>query len=172
MFINPINAAETMSPIHVINHYYNDLNENQWQKASSWWVEENKNELLGFLANKENQKYKRGLLNIKKAELIRVKELPYEYGQNYLPNRYMEKFNNPRVFYVGVDFKVHKQNEFFIDGVNYFLIAMVLEDGKWKIALTPHVPVGSIIFDGYGFGSEDERTYDERRLKFLDNSPD
>jgi hypothetical protein len=172
MFINPINAAETMSPIHVINHYYNDLNENQWEKASSWWVEENKNELLGFLANKENQKYKRGLLNIKKAELIRVKELPYEYGQNYLPNRYMEKFNNPRVFYVGVDFKVHKQNEFFIDGVNYFLIAMVFEDGKWKIALTPHVPVGSIIFDGYGFSSEDERTYDERRLKFLDNSPD
>lgn len=62
---------------------------------------------------------------------------------------------------------MHSQNEFFINGVNYFLIAMVLEDGEWKIAMTPHAPVRSIIDDGYGFGTEDEKTYDERRLKFI-----
>jgi hypothetical protein len=44
---------------------------------------------------------------------------------------------------------------------------MVLEDGMWKIALTPHVPVQSLINDGYGFGTDDEKTYTERRLKFI-----
>jgi hypothetical protein len=82
----------------------------------------------------------------------------------------MEKFDKPRVFYVGIDYKVHSQNKYFIDGINYFIIAMVLEKGKWKIALTPHVPVGSIIFVGYGFGTEDEMTFDERRERFL-NKP-
>ncbi|NEU32116.1 hypothetical protein GN156_15275 [bacterium LRH843] len=105
-------------------------------------------------------------MNIKEANLVRWKELPYEYGKQFLSNRYMEKFNNPRVFYVGVNYKVHSQNEYFIDGVNYFLIAMVLEDGMWKIALAPHVPVQSIISAGYGFGTDDEKTYTERRLKF------
>ena len=167
-----VNGEETISPINVINYYVNDLNKNKWEEATYWWDKESRQELLNFIANKENQKYKHGLLNIKEANLVRWKELPYEYGKQYLPNRYIEKFNNPRVFYVGINYKVHAQNKYFINGVNYFLIALVLEDGMWKIALSPHVPVQSLIYDGYGFGTGDEKTYTERRLKFYDNEID
>jgi hypothetical protein len=65
-----------------------------------------------------------------------------------------------------VDYKVHKQNKYFINGVNYFFIVLVLQDRQWKIVFTPLVPVSSIIDDGYGFGTEDEKTFDKRRLSF------
>jgi hypothetical protein len=54
---------------------------------------------------------------------------------------------------------------------NNFVITLtfvtITEDGKRKIVLTPLVPVKSIISDGYGFGTLDEKTFDERRLKFV-----
>ncbi|MEH7403187.1 hypothetical protein V7148_19655 [Gottfriedia acidiceleris] len=28
-------------------------------------------------------------------------------------------------------------------------------------------PINSLIRDGYGFGTDDEKTYDERRMKYL-----
>jgi hypothetical protein len=166
LFNLPVRGEEPTAPINVIKYYIHDLNNNQWENAISWWNKDNRQELLDFIANKENQAHRRGLLNIKKANLVRWKELPYEYGKQFLPDRYIEKFNNPKVYYVGVNYKVHSQNQYFIDGVNYFLIAMVLEDGQWKIALILQVPVKSIISEGYSFGTEDEKTYDERRLKF------
>lgn len=39
------------------------MNKNQWEDATSW-DKESKLELLNFIANKENQKFKCGLLNI------------------------------------------------------------------------------------------------------------
>ncbi|QOR67314.1 hypothetical protein IM538_04015 [Cytobacillus suaedae] len=163
------NSEDRIPSISIIKKYFNDLNEQEWVEATAWWDNESRLELVEFIANKENQKYKRGLLNIEKANLVRWKELPYEYGKQFFPSRSLEKFNNSRVYYVGVDYRVHKQNQFFIDGVNYFLVVLVLEDGIWKIALTPNVPVKSIIADGYGFGTEDEKTFDDRRLRFRIN---
>jgi hypothetical protein len=158
--------GDSLAAIAVIQKYILDLDANQWNKIPNRWVEDQRQELIDFINDKRNLTNKRGFLNIKDAELMMLKELPYEYGKQFLPNKYFDKFNNPKVFYVGVHYKVHKQNQFFIDGVNYFLIEMVIEDGEWKIALTPHVPVTSIIFDGHGFGTENEKTFDKRRLDF------
>ncbi|MDN4608689.1 DUF4829 domain-containing protein [Sporosarcina highlanderae] len=163
----PINAEEIGSPEQVIRSYFDDLNKKQLEKAISRWDKKTEKDLLDFIADRENQIQRLGLFNIEKASLVMWKELPFEYFQQFLPYHYMEKFKNIKVYYVGVDFEVYSQNEYFINGMNYFLIALVQEDGEWKIALSPHVPVRSIISDGYGFGTEDEKTYDERRLKYL-----
>ncbi len=154
------------SAIKVIAGYFNDINANRWTNVDKWYVKEEANEMKSFMDDEENQEKKLGLLNIRKARLIKWKELPYDYAENYLPNRYMDKYSIKRAFYVAVDYKVYHENEYHINGVNYFLVVLVLEDNNWKIALTPLVPVNSIIFDGYGFGTEDEKTFDERRLKF------
>ncbi|MFD0616968.1 hypothetical protein ACFQZR_05790 [Paenibacillus sp. GCM10027629] len=131
------------------------------------WVKEERDTLRGFINNSENQKNKLGLFNINKALLAAWKELPIEYGKHFLPMRYIEKFINPRVFYVAVDYTVYREDKYHINGVNYFLISVALEDNQWKIVLTPHIPVKSIITDGYGFGRDDEKTFDERRIKFV-----
>lgn len=154
------------SVIEVSGDYFKDINESRWTNVAKWYVKEEANEMKYFMDDKENQERKLGLFNIRKARLLDCKELPYDYAENYLPNRYMEHYGNKKVFYVAVDYKVYHENEYHINGVNYFLVVLVLEDNNWRIALTPLVPVNSIIFDGYGFGTKDEKTFDERRLKF------
>ncbi|MEC0094391.1 hypothetical protein [Paenibacillus macquariensis] len=91
----------------------------------------------------------------------------FEYGKQFLPMRYVEKFTSPRLYYVAIDYSVYREDKFHINGVNYFLICVALEDNQWKIVLTPHVPVKSLIADGYGFGRDVERTFDDRRIKFI-----
>lgn len=159
--------AQKDSSLDVVKKYIEHLNHNNWSAIPDLWVKDQKEDLIDFIKNKENQINKIGLFNIKTAKLVKSKEPPYKYAENYLPIRYMQKFKNPKVFYVGVDYNVHKEDQFHINGINYFFVVVALENSKWKIVLTPHVPVTSIINDGYGFGTDDEKTFDKRRQKFL-----
>ncbi|MFT4417330.1 hypothetical protein ACLM5H_26280 [Fredinandcohnia humi] len=160
--------TEGMSAIKVIEGYFNDINESRWSSVDKWYVNESAKEIKSFINNEENQEMKLGLLNIREARLVKLKELPYDYAENFLPNRYMEQYNNQnkKVFYVAVDYTVYHEDQYHINGVNYFFVVLVLEDNNWKIALTPHVPVNIIVSEGYGFGTKDEKTFDERRKKF------
>jgi hypothetical protein len=164
----PVQAQTDLS-IDVVKMYFEQLDQNNWNSIPNLWVKDQRESLKGFLNSKENQINKIGILNIKEAKLVRWKELPYDYAENYLPSRYMNHFSNKMVYYVGINYKVHIEDQFHINGVNYFFVALALEDGEWKIVFTPHVPVKSIIDDGYGFGTDDEKTFDERRLKFLND---
>jgi hypothetical protein len=150
----------------VVKNYIHDLDQNMWDNVPIWFEKKESEELSNFLKDKQHQHDKSGLFNIMRAKLDNCKEIRYQYARNYLPSRYIEQFTNPKVYYVAVDYKVHKQNKYFINGVNYFFIVLVLQDRQWKIVFTPLVPVSSIIDDGYGFGTEDEKTFDKRRLSF------
>ncbi|WP_077212465.1 hypothetical protein [Bacillus dakarensis] len=162
--------TEGMSANKVIEGYFNDINESRWSSVHSWYVNERAMEIKSFIENEENQEKKLGLLNIIEARLVNLKELPYDYADNFIPNRYMEQYDNKdkKAFYAAVDYTVYHEDQYHINGVNYFLVVLVLEDNHWRIALTPHVPVNAIVSDGFGFGTKDEKTFDERRQKFRD----
>lgn len=70
--------------------------------------------------DKENQEKKLGLINIRKARLVDWKELPYDYAWSYVPSRNIEQYRDKKVFYVAVDYKVYHENEYNINGINYF----------------------------------------------------
>ncbi|MDG5787327.1 hypothetical protein QA612_07455 [Evansella sp. AB-P1] len=149
-----------------ISNYFQDVGEERWSEIGKWFVEDRKKDIEVFLSNEENEIRRRGFFNIKKAELVKSKELPNDYGKQFIPGHLIEGYDNLKFLYVAVDFDVHEQNEYHIDGMNYFLVITVLEEKEWKIALTPHVPVNTVIDDGYGFGDEEEKTYTERRLSY------
>lgn len=137
------------SPFGVVKRYIENLNQNNWTEISKLWVKEHQ---IDFF-------------DIKKAQLVRWKEVPYQYVRNFVPVSYMEKFQSPKAFYVAVDIKVDQETKHYINGINYFFIVVVREEGEWKIAIIPKPPIDSVIADGYGFGTNDEKTFDERRLK-------
>ncbi|SED11835.1 hypothetical protein [Paenibacillus sp. GP183] len=167
MFTANLVYAKDASAEKLVTSYIKSINEKNWSDIPGLWVKGQRDELIDFFNNKQNKKQMVGIFNIKKAHLVASKQIPYEYGQIYLPSRYIESFNAPQIFYVAVDFKVYKEDKYHINGVNYFFIVTAIEDGKRKIVLTPLVPVKSLISDGYGFGTLDEKTFDERRLKFV-----
>ncbi|MGN7170782.1 hypothetical protein ACTHSJ_33465 [Paenibacillus cellulositrophicus] len=150
-----------------VENYIESINKKNWSIIPDLWVKGNREEMILFLNNKKNEEQKVGLFNIKEAHLIAYKQIPFKYSRIYLP-AYIESQNSPQVFYVAVNYKVYKEDKYHINGLNYFLIVTVLEESKRKIILTPLVPVRSVIADGYGFGTPDERTFEERRLKFVD----
>ena len=164
-FTKLVHAEQNNHPNKVVKEYFQAIDNQNWNAIPNMWVKHE--DLLGFIQNKQNQIDKNGFFGIQKANVKYLKEVPYSYASQYLPTRYIEKFKNPRVFYVGADYKVYKENAFQLNGVNYFFITTVLEDGKWKIVTQTLPPINSIIEDGYGFGTADEKTFDKRRMKFL-----
>jgi len=159
-----VQAQKKNEPFNVVKQYINDIDKHKWYAIPNLWVKDS--ELLGFIQSKHNQKYKYGLFGRQRAKLKLWKELPYSYASQYLPSVYIEKYKNPKVFYVGVDYKVYKENEYQLNGVNYIFITTVLENGKWKIVTETLPPINSLINDGYGFGTVDEKTFDERRMRY------
>ncbi|WP_430510836.1 hypothetical protein [Gottfriedia solisilvae] len=164
-FAKLVHAEQKNQPSKVVNEYFQAIDQQNWYAIPNLWVKHE--DLLGFIQNKQNQKEKNGFFRIEKAKVKYLKEVPYSYASQYLPTRYIEKFKNPRVFYVGVDYKVYKENQYQLNGVNYFFVTTVLEEGMWKIVTETIPPISSLIKDGYGFGTDDEKTYDERRMKYL-----
>ncbi|MFC4410318.1 hypothetical protein ACFOZY_07775 [Chungangia koreensis] len=116
--------TEEMLAIKVIEGYFKDINENRWSSVDKWYVNERAKEIKSFLDNEENQKKKLGLLNIKSSRLVKLKELPYDYAEQFLPNRYMEQYDNKikKAFYVAVDYNVYHEDQYHINGINYFLL--------------------------------------------------
>ncbi|WP_052947961.1 hypothetical protein [Aneurinibacillus tyrosinisolvens] len=170
LFITTISVQAQENPAFaVVRKYIDTLNQHNWNTIPQLWVKERRKDLADQINSKENQEKKLGFFNIKKAKLVAWKELPPEFGQIYIPPHYVDKFEGMRYFYVAVDYEVHKQNKRRINGLNYFIIVVAKENGEWKIALTPGPPVTHIIHAGYGFGTDDEKTYDERRAMFFHN---
>jgi hypothetical protein len=167
MLTTSLAYAKDGSSQNLVAIYIKSINEKNWSDIPTLWVKGQRDELIDFFKNNQNTEQKVGLFNIKKAHLLASKQIPYEYGQIYLPTRYIESFKVPQIFYVAVDYEVYREDKYHINGVNYFFIVTVTEDGKRKIILTPLVPVKRIISDEYGFGTLDEKTFDERRLKFV-----
>lgn len=168
IFTTPVQAQKKNDAFKFVKQYINNIDKHNWYAIPNLWVKDS--ELLGFIQSKNNQKYKYGLFGRQQAKLKLWKELPYSYASQYIPSVYIEKYKNPRVFYVGVDYKVYKENKYQLDGVNYFFITTVLENGTWKIVTETLPPINSLIEDGYGFGTDDEKTFDARRMKLIISS--
>ncbi|SEO95278.1 hypothetical protein [Paenibacillus sp. OV219] len=151
---------------NVVRSYIELIDKREWSGIPPLWVKNQSELLINFFTNEQNRNNRLGLFNIENAKLVALKQIPYDYGKNDMPTRYIEYFTAPEIYYVAVDYNVYREDKYHINGVNYFFIVTVLEDGKRKIALTPHVPVNQIISDGYGFGTADERTFFERRTKY------
>lgn len=152
---------------NLVTIYINSINEKKWSDIPDLWVKGQREILINFLNNKQNKNQKVGLFNINKARIVASKQISYEYGKIYIPTRYIETFIDPQIFYVAVNYEVFREDKYHINGVNYFFIITVLEGRKRKIVLTPHVPVNQIIRDGYGYGTADEKTFYERRIKYV-----
>jgi hypothetical protein len=148
-FVPAISKAEDISPIAVIKEMYTDVNEEQPNKAG-------------------------GLFNIKLATIIGWKEIPDNIGINFVSRGFIlpmfDKQNRPiqvKFVYVAVNYKVKQENRYAINGTNYPLFAISkLANQDWKIAQMVIIPTLTMITIGFGFGTQDEKTFDERRLKY------
>jgi Stage II sporulation protein len=144
--------ANDLSPFSVVDEMIKYENSSEWSKIPNLWSQDRKDIYSSFVENKENLENKIGMFNIKKAEITNWKELDPEYVSPYTDVKQEAKF-----YYVAVNTEVHREDTFFVNGINYHLVAVVLENGNWKIAQFSTAPVDIFEAEGKGFGTYDER---------------
>lgn len=131
---------------------------NHFTEIPTLWVTTMGQSLKAFISNDENKKNNNGLFSIKHARLISWKEFTYEIAKNiYNLNPYISQYGTAKLYYLAVDYQLHKPNEFYKNGINYFLAIIVKENGQWKIAELPIAPVSIIVSKRVGFGTAHEK---------------
>jgi hypothetical protein len=174
--INLVSAEDVIkkdSPLSAVEGFISDLNKNNYTESINYWIGPKQQEYSSFIKNEESEGT--GLLGIEKARLVDYKELDYTSAQSYTPyfDNLTSNYKDVHFYYIAVDYKVAKENEMNMDGINYVLTAVVLENGHWKIAQYSVAPVDNIVSDKNGLNTADEATwvkqYKERyKGKYID----
>lgn len=110
-------------------------NSNAWHTIADYWVKDQKEIMLSFIADKESKENCLGLFNVKSAKILEIKEIPADSAGKFVnEDKYLEKYGDVKIFYVGIDYIVNKESMFYYNGVNYRLAIVVPENGQWKLA--------------------------------------
>lgn len=159
---------ETVTSIEVLAEEYKLINEKQWNKIPQLWTKD-MSDILGYLNCRRCESERPfGYFNINNVELINYKELPIEIAKPLLPlaNQDLSIYQGIKFYYVESKYNVKKESKFVLNGLNYNLVMLVVEDGKWKIKMKVIPPISAIVSQGYGFGTIDEKEFTRRRLQY------
>jgi hypothetical protein len=97
--------------------------------------------------------------NIIKAELVGIKPLPLDLvGDITRIDKFFELYDELNAYYVAIYYQVKIEGRGFLNGVNYRLYILGLEEGHWVIVQASEAPVHRMIEAGYGFGTLEEKT--------------
>jgi hypothetical protein len=114
----------------VVEKFVEMINKVEHSKISSLYQSEKSKELTTFFADEENRNNHIGVYNIISSELLEFTEVDYLDVQNMLYEEYGEK---PEVYVMGMDLRVFEDAKYFYNGINYFLISFIREDGVPRI---------------------------------------
>ncbi|AGL02543.1 copper amine oxidase N-terminal domain-containing protein [Desulfoscipio gibsoniae] len=158
-----INNAQqvTKTPTSIERVIYQEVeakHNHNWRAIPNYWVKDEQDLMLPFIADKENKDNFIGLFNIKSARIAEIKEVPIDSIKSFIDvEKYLEKYSDIKVFYVGIDYTVNNESMFYYNGVNYRLAVIVPENGQWKLAEMSDAPVASLVTSNISFGSSAEK---------------
>lgn len=165
--VNAVSAANVSTedivkndtPISAVTGFLSSLDKNNYSDSINYWIANKSEEYSSFL--KDPQNADSGLLSIKQAKLVESKELDYKSAELYTPyyDSLINEYNDVHFYYLSVNYKVSKENEMNMNGINYIIAAVVQENGEWKIAQYSVAPVDNIVGDNNGFNSVDESAW-------------
>lgn len=128
-----------------------------WETYVALQCNENKADFEAFLGSKDNEDLQIGLFNIISAKVFEIKKLPVEKITAFTKiDEYLEKYKNVSAYYVGIDYTVHEESQYYFNGVNYNLVVVGQEEGQWKIVEMSDAPIESLVSISLGFGSKAE----------------
>lgn len=135
------------------------INIKDWNTYAELQPNEYKADLKEFLIDSENQQTSKGLLCVQSAKIKEIKLLPKAALSEIINlEDYTLKYGDIYSFLVGTTYKVKKESKYFLNGVNYNLILVGKEDGKWKIVFNEDAPLEVLCPKGYGFNNDDEKS--------------
>lgn len=117
-----------------------------WDQFCNLFTEDKIKEEREYFQSDRNQ----GVKCVKTASLAEIQYLDSKYSD-------MNDNNNYRNYIIGVDYTVSKEDKYYINGVNYHLITLILENGTWKILEYQDAPLESYIPDDRPYINNEDR---------------
>ncbi|HZK27296.1 MAG TPA: hypothetical protein VFD00_07155 [Thermoclostridium sp.] len=152
-----LSSDSAVSSEDVIYKTVSAMDSHDWEAYVTLQCKENKADYETFLGNKDNEGKQLGLFNIISAKVFEIKELPLEKITAFTKiNEYQKNYENVAAYYVGIDYAVHEESQYYFNGVNYNLVLVGQEKGQWKIVEMSDAPVESFVSMGLSFGSKEE----------------
>lgn len=167
LLIAQVVKANEVNPINTIELETEYINAKKWSLYGELWSKES-NDIISFLKEDKNKINHVGVFNIKEGKLLSIKHLPTKVTVSYIPEivRYENKYEIS-TFYVETKYKVKKEDKYHLNGSNFFIFILVFEDKEWKILFKAIADTNRILADGWGFGISEEKTFYQRRMKYL-----
>lgn len=99
-----------------------------------------------------------GEQNTLSNRVVDIKPLPIDFVRTVSTVASYEQSGKPFAFrYAAVEYKMKKENQYALNGINYRLAVYVKENGKWRVDFAYSVPVDQVVDANMGFGTEDEK---------------
>ncbi|MBO2944444.1 hypothetical protein JJQ72_10730 [Paenibacillus sp. F411] len=159
-----------------IKKYVHSINSEDWESYVNSYSPDRR---LTNFPSEAQRNSRTGILSVKSIEISEIKEISEKdihEVQPYFSEIDKGLYQGVRYFYVGLNYHVHHENEFFYNGVRYETFAVGTLHGEEYILGNEFVynfdPLQS---SGYAFGSAAEREAiirEERRLGGNSKPPD
>ncbi|SFI78220.1 hypothetical protein SAMN02799624_02158 [Paenibacillus sp. UNC496MF] len=154
----------------VLHRYVDYINQKNWPAFAGLWSAGLQPMWSSFFGSGDNRNNHVGVLGIKRAKLVGYHEVPKAFGLNFVGNGTGRCLETPgaesRFFYTAIRYDVFNESKYMLNGINYVFLVLVKENGHWRVCQCSVAPAAHFIEGGYGFGTADERSYDERRMRF------
>ncbi|BCK00762.1 hypothetical protein [Anaerocolumna chitinilytica] len=118
---------------NVIKEMVNAVSTQNWGMFTNLMSLEEQSYYIQYFAD---DSYTNGIKQVKTANLDSIIRLSGDLSKSDLLTReypILLSNNNIQSFIVGIDCKVSKENKYFYNGLNYFIIALAQENGEMKI---------------------------------------
>lgn len=111
-----------------------------WDTWSSYYADSVKGKYEDFVNNADNIDGHVGILTVSSAEAIDIQKVDNRYVP-VLPELvpYIEA-GDYQAYLVSMNMDVKENTEYFSDGINYKLVILVNDGGKWKVGAQVHAP--------------------------------
>lgn len=152
LFMMQTSNIQAADPYSVVEEFIHYQNQQQWEKAVALWDQPHREKLQSFVNDRMNRQNGVGLYNIKKAKIVRWKELKPTDAEPY---SYITEAN-AKYYYLAVEQQVHREDKYHLNGINYYLVVVTQQDGSWKISQFSTAPVDLLVAQRIGFGTSDE----------------
>jgi hypothetical protein len=99
-----------------------------------------------------------GEQNTLSTKVVDIKPLPIDFVRTISTVTTYEQSGKPFAFrYAAVEYKMKKENQYALNGINYRLAVYVKDNDKWRVDFAYSIPVDQVVDANMGFGTEDEK---------------
>lgn len=138
-------GTSTSTATEVINQYVEALNNRDWNSIIEVSPDEEYQENVAFYYSEEYAQESIGFHAVTSASIATITELDGEDLYNYTNAAYyFSKYGTLKLYLIGIDLAVNKESKYFYNGVNFFLVALGLENNAWKVVLFSQAPASVI----------------------------